>query len=129
MNEDNQRRGTDELTERAVDDVAALAHRYAGVAKREVVAAGERAAWPMAVVALGGLFAVVGGGMLIASPAVPSAQYRLKRRVRFAAIAYVTLGLAGVIAGGAALAATVRHALPRTRHNLHESVDVVRDRL
>ncbi len=50
-------RRTDELTERTADDVAALAHRYTGVAKREVAAAGERAAWPAAVAAIGGLLA------------------------------------------------------------------------
>ena len=129
MNEENEGRRIDELTERTVDDVAALAHKYAGVAKREMASAGERAAWPAAAAAIGAVLAVVGSGMLVASPAVPSAQRRLKRRMRFAALAYVTLGLAALVVGGGALVATIRRALPRTRRNLHEAVDVVRERI
>jgi uncharacterized protein (DUF1786 family) len=66
---------------------------------------------------------------LIASPAVPSANKRLKRRVRFVAFAYLGLGAVGAVIGGGALLATVRSALPRTRHNVKEAVDVVRDRI
>src|SRR5690242_15201356 len=92
-----------ELTERTADDVAALAHAYAGVARREVAHAGERAAWPAAAAAVGGLVAVVGVGLLFASPAVPSANRRLKRRVRFVSIAYLALGAVGMVVGGGAL--------------------------
>ena len=132
MNEDTRRTGDrriDELTERTADDVAALAHAYTGVAKREVASAGERAAWPAAIAALGGLLAFVGVGMLVASPAVPSTNERLRRRVRFVSMAYLALGAAGVFVGGGALVATMRRALPRTRRNLHEAVDVLRERI
>jgi hypothetical protein len=132
MNEDTHDPGDrriDELTSRTADDVAALAHEYAGVARHEVAVAGERALWPAAIAAIGGLIAVVGTGLLIASPAVPSANKRLKRRVRFVAFAYLGLGAVGAVIGGGALLATVRSALPRTRHNVKEAVDVVRDRI
>lgn len=122
-------RSTDELAQRAADDVAALAHRYAGVAKREVATAGERAAWPAAAAAIGGLLVLVGAGMLVASPAVPPAQRRLKRRAHIVAAAYLALGGAGALVGAAALYAAFRRALPRTRHNLREAIDVMRDRL
>lgn len=131
---DEEKQGTgqpriDALTERTADDVAALAHAYAGVAKREVAAAGERAAWPAAIAAIGGLLVVVGTGLLIASPAVPATQRRLKRRVHFVALTYLVLGAAGGIVGGGALVAGMRRALPRTRHNVKEAVDVLRERI
>jgi hypothetical protein len=132
MNEDTRTSrdpDIEKLTQRTVDDVAALAHQYAGVAKHELASAGEQALWPAAIGALGGLFVVVGVGMLVASPAVPSAQRRLKRRVRFVATSYVALGGIGAIVGLGALISAARHALPRTRHNVAETVDVLRDRL
>ena len=127
--EQGQEPRTDELTRRAADDVAALAHRYAGVARREVAAAGERALWPTALAALGTVLLLVGGGMLVASPAVPPAQRRLKRRLHLVALGYLTVGAAGAIAGGLALVAGMRGALPRTRHNVHEAIDTIRERL
>lgn len=132
MNEDPRASGDrrlDELTERTVDDVAALARAYGGVARREVTRAGERAAWPAATIAIGGLLAIVGVGMLFASPAVPPSSRRLRRRVRLVSLAYLTLGAVGALTGAGALVATMRRALPRTRHNLREAVDTVRDRL
>ena len=132
MDEEKQASGDrriDELTQRTADDVAALAREYAGVAKHEVAVAGERAAWPAAAAAIGSLLAVVAVGMLVASPAIPSTNKRLKRRVRLVSFAYLALGGVGAIVGGGALMATMRQALPRTRHNLEEAVDVVRDRL
>ena len=132
MEGDNRGSGqgsTDELTRRTADDVAALAHRYAGVAKREVASAGERAIWPAVTAAVGGLLVIVASGMLVASPAVPPSQPRLKRRVRFVAFAYLALGGAGALLGSAALYAGMRKALPRTRHNVREAIDVIRDRL
>src|SRR6185312_12868750 len=118
-----------DLTERTADDVAALARAYGGVARREVTHAGERAAWPAATLALGGLLAIVGVGMLFASPAVPPSSRRLRRRVRLVSLTYLTLGVAGAIAGAGAFVAAMRHALPRTRRNLREAVDTVRERL
>lgn len=109
--------------------MAALAHRYAGVAKREVANAGERALWPAAAAALGGLLVAVGVGMLAASPAVPPSQRRLERRFHIVALTYVALGAAGALVGRAALVAGMRGALPRTRHNVHQAIDAVRDRL
>jgi hypothetical protein len=132
MNEDKGATGDrriDELTERTADDVAALAKAYTGVAKREVARAGERAAWPAAVAAIGGLLTVVGVGMLVASPAVPSTNKRLKRRARLVSMAYLALGGAAVFVGGGALVATMRRALPRTRRNLHEAVEALRERV
>lgn len=67
--------------------------------------------------------------MLIASPAVSDAQPRLKRRVRGMALSYLVLGAAGALVGGAALFATLRRALPRTRKNVQEAVDALRERL
>lgn len=122
-------REIEQLTQRTVDDVAALAHEYAGVAKHELASAGERALWPAAIGAIGGLLVVVGVGMFVASPAVPSAQRRLKRRVRFLATSYVALGGLGAIVGLGALVAAARHALPRTRRNVAETVDLMRGRL
>lgn len=129
MQGDTKGPSTDELTRRTADDVAALAQRYAGVAKREVATAGQRAAWPAAAVAIGGMLVMVGGGMLVASPAVPPAQRRLKRRVRLMAFAYLALGAAGAIVGGGALVASMRRALPRTRHNVREAIDVLREKV
>ena len=122
-------RRIDALTERTAEDVTALARAYAGVARREVVSAGERAAWPALSLTVGGLLAVVGVGMLFASPAVPPAQHRLRRRVRLVSITYLTLGAVGAFVGAGALVATMRRALPRTRRNLREAVDVVRERI
>ena len=122
-------RRIDDLTERTVDDMTALAHAYAGVARREVARAGERAAWPAASIAIGGLLSIVGVGMLFASPAVPPSHRRFRRRVRFVSLAYLTLGAVGALVGAGALVATMRRALPRTRRNLQEAVDVVRERI
>jgi hypothetical protein len=132
VNEDKETssdRRVDDLMRRTADDVATLAHEYANVAKREVAAVSERAMWPGAIAAVGALLAVVGVGMLVASPAVPSTNARLRRRLHFAALAYLAFGAAGALVGGGAFVATLRHALPRTRRNVHEAVDVVRDRL
>jgi len=119
----------EQLTQRTVDDVAALAHQYAGVAKNELASAGEQALWPAAIGTIGGLLVLVGMGMFVASPAVPSTQRRLKRRVRAVAISYVALGGVGALVGLGALIAAARHAMPRTRRNVAETVDVLRERL
>jgi len=89
----------DDLATRAADDVAALAHQYASVAKREVAVAGERAAWPAATGVGGALMALVGTGMLLALPAVPSSDRRLRRRMRLFAVGYLFVGGLGCAFG------------------------------
>jgi len=119
----------DLLQERTAEDLAELAEEYTGLAKREAKVAGERASWPAAVCAIGGVVGVVGVGMLVASPAVPGGQRRLKRRLRVVATAYLVLGGAAAAIGGLALARTLVHALPRTRAGVAGAVDIIRDKL
>ena len=119
-------RRLDQLAERAADDVAALAHQYTGVAKREVAAAGARAMWPAATAAVGAVVAVVGAGLLFASPAVPSSNRLLRRRMRAFAVGYLLVGGLGCGIGLIGLGDTLTRALPRTRRGLHAILDAVR---
>jgi Na+/melibiose symporter-like transporter len=122
-------RRVDRLQERTAEDIAALAHEYAGLAKSEVKAAGERATWPAAIAAIGGLLCVVGVGMFVASPAVPRQQRRLKRRMRSVATAYLVVGGAAAVVGALALVTTLTHALPRTRRGVASAVDTLKQKL
>lgn len=122
-------RRLDELTERTADDVTELARAYAGVARNEAAEAGERALWPAAVAAAGGVLAVVGLGVLVASPAIPGQERRLKRRMRLYGAGYLVLGAAATIAGVLVLGSEVQGALPRTRRGLRELVDAFRGRV
>ena len=122
-------RDVHELAERAVDDVSQLAHAYAGVAKREVVAAGEHAAWPATIAVVGGLMACTGLGLFVASPAIPSTNRRLKRRTRGLAYLYIALGGAAAAFGLLALTGVVSQSLPRTRRGLRDVVETVQEHL
>ena len=67
MDNDTGKREGDQLarlSRQTADDVSRLAHAYAGVARREAAAAGERALWPAAATAIGALLALVGIGVL-----------------------------------------------------------------
>ena len=127
--EPERERRIDELTRRTVDDMATLTREYAGEARDEAVAAGERAVWPAAAAALGGLLALVGVGVLVSSPAVPRGEPSLKRRMRVLGFGYLLAGGLGAAIGILALGGEVAHALPRTRRRLRALVDAFRRRV
>jgi hypothetical protein len=127
--EPERERRLDDLTQRTADDVATLARTYAGVARDEMTEAGARAVWPTAVAAIGGLLAIVGAGVLVTSPAVPSGERRLKRRMRAFGFGYLIVGGLGAVVGVLALGSEVTNALPRTRGRLRALVDAFRRRV
>lgn len=113
-----------ELSRRAAADVGQLAREVKDVARKEAVDTGARAVWPAAAVVAGGLLAIVGTGMLLASPALDRGA-----RVRRYALGYLVAGGAGLALGGTTLVKTAKHALPETRQAVRQTVAQVSDEL
>ncbi|MCA1663656.1 MAG: hypothetical protein LC659_05210, partial [Myxococcales bacterium] len=63
---------------------------------------------------------------LLARPAVPRSERRLRRRMRLFAVGYLLLGGLGCAVGLRDLGETLTRALPRTRRGLHSLLGALR---